>query len=441
MSAPAVLLKNGRIVDPANGIDRVGSVLLRDGVVAGIDVEDSSATEVDCTGNIVSPGFIDLHAHLRVPGFEHKETLATGSASAAAGGFTTVLCMPNTRPPLDNAQTVKELIARIDAESCVRILPIATISAERQGLASIDYDAVIAAGAVAFSDDGDSTIDSGVMAEALRATTRLGAPVMVHCEDRGLVGGAMHEGAVSAELGVKGLPAAAEEIILGRDLMLAEMTGGWLYGLHVSTARGVELVREYKARGVNVTAEAMPHHLIMTAEWVAGRRHFVNCNEPDGEPTEAPDALAKVNPPLRTAADARALLEGLLDGTIDVIATDHAPHAMSEKVGIPIEAAAFGMSGFEVALPSILALVRAGHFDIPQLVRWMTSKPAEIFDLPGGRLSPGSPADVVVWNPEQRWQVTPDALKTLSPNTPLLGMTLQGRVVRTFVAGNEVHAA
>lgn len=441
MTAGSVLLANGHIVDPSQNVDRIGSLLIEDGLIAGIDPSAESSRVIDCTGLVISPGFIDLHAHLRVPGFEHKETLATGSAAAAAGGFTTVLCMPNTRPPLDNAETITSLTSRIADESVVRILPIATISQGRKGLAAIDYDEVVVAGATGFSDDGDSTIESSVMATALRASMRLDRPVMVHCEDRGLVGGVMHDGVVSRELGVKGLPAAAEEIILARDLMLAEMTGGWLYALHVSTARGVELIREYKARGVRVHAEAMPHHLLMTDDWVAGRRTFVNCDEPDGDPAAAPDPLAKVNPPLRTAADARALLAGLLDGTIDVIATDHAPHTMSEKTNLPIEKAAFGMSGFEVALPSILALVRAGHFGLADLVRLMSTRPAELMGLPGGTLQTGALADVVVWDPLRRWDVTPQALRTLSPNTPLLGMTLQGKVIRTFVGGVEVHAA
>ncbi|MGD9713004.1 MAG: dihydroorotase [Thermomicrobiales bacterium] len=434
------LLTNGLIVDPANGIHRSGSILIDGDVIGGIDLPVTDAIEVDCTGLVIAPGLVDLHAHLRVPGFEYKETLATGSASAAAGGFTTVCCMPNTRPALDNPETIGSLFHLIASESDVRVLPIAAISRDRKGLNPVDYEALSAMGVVGFSDDGDSTTSSGVMAEALRASNRHGRPVMVHCEDPGLVGGVMHEGAVSAELGVKGLPAAAEEIILVRDLMLAEMTGGWLYALHVSTARGVELIREYKSRGVQVHAEAMPHHLVMTDQWMAGRRIFENCDEPPGESQDAPFGLAKVNPPLRTPADTKALLAGLLDGTIDLVATDHAPHAMSEKVGIPIEQAAFGMSGFELALPTMLSLVRASRFDLAELIRLMSAKPASLLGLNAGTLSPGAPADVCVFDPEFRWTVRAEALRTRSPNTPLMGMSVQGKVMRTFVGGAEVYA-
>ncbi len=441
MSDRLVLLRNGLIVDPANDLSRIGSVLIENGVIAAIDEEPDGAELIDCGGMVIAPGLVDLHAHLRVPGFEHKETLETGSASAAAGGFTTICCMPNTRPSLDRVEVVQELIEAIGEESSVRILPIATISKDRKGIEAVDYCTLGELGIAGFSDDGDSTIDSGVMAEALRASTTVNRPVMVHCEDPGLVGGVMHEGVVSEELGIQGLPAAAEEIILARDLMLAEMTGGWLYALHVRTARGVELIREYKGRGVRVHAEAMPHHLVMTDQWMAGRRIFENCDEAAGSGTDAPDPLAKVNPPLRTAEDTRALLAGLLDGTIDVVATDHAPHTLAEKFDVPIERAPFGMSGFEVALPVMLSLVRAGHFDLSQLIRLMSQKPAELLGLPAGNLAPGSPADIVVFDPEARWEVTPERLRTKSPNTPLLGMTVQGRVARTFVGGKEVYSA
>ncbi len=436
-----VLLKNGLILDPANDIARKGSLLIDGASIGGVDHEAPDAREINCAGLVIAPGLIDLHAHLRVPGFEHKETIATGSAAAAAGGFTTVCCMPNTRPALDSVETVSALIDTIASESIVHILPIATISRGRKGVEPVDYDALAGLGIAGYSDDGDSTLSSGVMADALRTTKRTDRPVMVHCEDPGLIGGAMNEGAVSAELGLKGLPAAAEEIILARDLMLAEMTGGWLYALHVSTARGVELVREYKARGVRVHAEAMPHHLVMTDQWLAGRRVLENCDEPSGSPQPAPYALAKVNPPLRTVEDTKALLAGLLDGTIDVIATDHAPHTMAEKLDVPIEQAAMGMSGFEVALPTILSLVRAGHFDLPEMIRLMSAKPASLLGLPGGSLTAGGPADIVVFDPEQRWTVEASTLRTKSPNTPLLGMSVQGKVIRTYVGGKEVFAA
>ena len=289
-----------------------------------------------------------------------------------------------------------------------------------------------------FSDDGDTTANSGVMRRALEASRELGRPVMVHCEDKGLAaGGAMHEGEVSRRLALPGIPTEAEEIVIARDLMLARLTGGWLHVCHVTTARGAELIRRAKADGVRVTAEVMPHHLLMSDEWVAGLRCLRNVDEPAGATAQPADPNTKVNPPLRTAADTRALLDALRDGTFDIVATDHAPHAAAEKRGTTYDRAAFGMSGLEFALPLLLALVRAGRMTLNDLVVKLSMTPATLLRRPLGALSVGAPADIVVFDPEERWVVTPDRLATKSSNTPLLGMELRGRAKLTLVGGEE----
>lgn len=442
-SGRGLVIRQGRVIDAANGIDRVADVLIRDGAIAAVgDVGTTSGIDVfDASGLVVTPGLIDVHVHLRVPGFEQKETLATGTAAAAAGGFTTVCCMPNTKPALDSPDVIADLQHRIQREASVRVLPIATISRGRTGGAAVDFAALAEAGAIGFSDDGDTTANSAIMRQALEASKVLDLPVMVHCEDKALAAGAMNEGEVSRRLGIPGIPGAAEEIIIARDLMLAELTGGWLHVCHVSTARGVELIREAKRRGVRVTAEAMPHHLTMDDEWVAGSRHFLNVSEQDGQRGEPGDPNTKVNPPLRTAADTRAVLAGLLDGTLDCLGTDHAPHAQPEKQGSSFERAAFGMSGSEFALPLTLALVRAGHLTLPELIARWTVEPAKFLHGEGGTLTPGVAADVTVFDPDATWTVCAGHLKTKSPNTPLLGMTLRGQVKLTLMDGEERYRA
>ncbi|MGA7670252.1 MAG: dihydroorotase, partial [Nitrolancea sp.] len=289
------------------------------------------------------------------------------------------------------------------------------------------------AGAIGFSDDGDSTRNSQAMREALEWSESSGEPIMVHCEDWSLInGGVMHEGAVSRELGLPGIPAAAEEIILNRDVELARITGGWLHALHVSTARGVRLIRRAKNEGVLVTAEAMPHHLLMTDEWVAGRRSFVDGPSFGSRPS--PDPLAKVNPPLRTADDARALLSGVIDGTIDIIATDHAPHAAADKSD-DLTKAASGMLGLEVSVPMLMELVRSDRLTLSLLVDLLSCKPARLFNLPGGTLRPGSVADLTIIDPDREWTVSEDTIVSKSKNTPLLGATLRGQAMLTMVEG------
>ncbi|MCC6791989.1 MAG: dihydroorotase, partial [Thermomicrobiales bacterium] len=297
----ALLIRGGRVVDPANNRDQIADLLIRDGRIAAIGeaLEAADAEVFDAAGLVVTPGLIDLHVHFRTPGFESKETIATGTAAAAAGGFTAVCCMPNTRPALDSVEVLHSLNQTIANEGSVRVFPIAAITKGRKSEEAVDFDALAAAGAIGFSDDGDSTRDSKLMRAALEASKRLDRPVMVHCEDWTLADGAMNEGEVSRKLGLKGIPAEAEEIIIARDLLLTALTGGWLHACHVSTARGIEMVRQAKAVGVNVTAEVMPHHLVMSDDWVAGDRTLHNTQEAPGAPGTAADPNTKVNPPLR----------------------------------------------------------------------------------------------------------------------------------------------
>lgn len=444
MSTQNWWIRGGYVVDPHAGIDRIADVLIVDGRVALVgDVVGRPGSDgarlVDAAGMLVTPAWIDIHVHLRQPGFPEKETIATGTAAAAAGGFATIACMPNTNPALDSPAVLRDLKRSVDEEGVVRVLPIATITRGRTGAAAVDFDALVAAGAIGFSDDGDTTADSAIMRQALGASVRLDRPVMVHCEDKALAFGAMHEGEVSRRLGIAGIPAAAEEIIIARDLMLAELTGGWLHICHVSTGRGAALIGEARERGVRVTAEVMPHHLVMSDEWVAGDRTLHNTKEAAGGLMPPGDPNTKVNPPLRPVADTAALLNALQEGLFDCFATDHAPHAAPEKSGSSYEKAAFGLSGLEFAFPSTYALVRGGHVSLSELVRLWTIEPARILQIERGTLTPGSVADVTVFDPDDEWTVTPEMLKTRSANTPLLGMTLRGRAKLTLVDGEERH--
>ena len=320
----------------------------------------------------------------------------------------------------------------------IPVMPIGAITKNRAGAELVDFDSLAAAGVVGFSDDGVSTANSALMRSALQASKRLALPIMVHCEDPYLVGGVMHEGEVSRRLGLAGLPAAAEEIFIARDCLLAGETGGWLHVLHVSTAIGVDLIRQAKTRGVRVTAEAMPHHLVMTDEWVAGSRELENTAEA-GSPGVAGHPDTKVNPPLRTPADTVVLLEGLIAGEIDMLATDHAPHAAAEKSGTTIARAAFGMIGLELAVPIMLALVRSGRITMSQVIDRIATRPARIWNLANGNLRVGEPATLTMIDPDRTWRVTPDELRSKSKNTPLLGMSMTGRAVLTLVRGKVVH--
>lgn len=437
-------IRGGHVVDPHAGIDGIVDVLIVDGRIAVVgDVaghpDSGEARPIDAAGKLVTPGWIDIHVHLRQPGFPEKETIATGTAAAAAGGFATIACMPNTKPALDSTPVLRDLERAVVEEGVVRVLPIATITEGRTGAVAVDFDALVAAGAIGFSDDGDTTADSAIMRQALEASARLDRPVMVHCEDKALASGAMHEGDVSKRLGIVGIPAAAEEIIIARDLMLAELTGGWLHVCHVSTGRGAVLIADAKRRGIRVTAEVMPHHLVMSDAWVAGDRELHNTVERQGTSVPPGDPNTKVNPPLRPVDDTVALLTAVQQGVFDCFATDHAPHAAPEKTESSYENAAFGLSGLEFAFPATYALVRAGHLSLMELVRLWTVEPARILRVEPGALTPGSTADVSIFDPDDEWSVTPEVLKTKSANTPLLGMTLRGRAVLTLVDGEVRH--
>jgi dihydroorotase len=437
----SLLLRNGRMIDPAIGLDQIGDLLIVDGRIASISrkpITDSADREVDCTGHVISPGWIDMHVHLRVPGQEHKETIETGTAAAAAGGFTAIAVMPNTEPALDSVDTIRWLLNECRDRASVRVMPIGAITVGRAGQDLVDFHALAKLGVVGFSDDGISTANSALMADALVASKRLGKPIMVHCEDPYLVGGVMHEGEVSARLGLPGIMAAAEESFISRDCLLAHEIGGWLHVLHVSTGIGLQIVIQAKALGAQVTAEVMPHHLVMTDEWVAGDRTLQNTNE-RGPDAPAAHSDTKVNPPLRTADDTHALLAGLANGDFDILATDHAPHAAHEKRDIPITNAAFGMIGLEMAVPTMLALVRAGHLTITQVIDRFSTQPARLWNLPGGRIEAGEVASLTVIDPAHHWTVTEDALQSKSKNTPLLGTEMSGRAIMTICEGKVVH--
>ncbi len=435
------LLRGGRVVDPASGLDGLADVRVSGGRVAavGVLIPESMERVIDVDGLIVAPGLIDVHVHLREPGQEWKETIATGTAAAAAGGFTTVFCMPNTDPPLDSVAMLEEFRRRAERDTLVSVHPIAAISEGRRGARSVDFDALAASGVVGFSDDGESTVNSSIMREALEASIRLGIPVMVHCEDPALTGGGMHEGDISRSHRIRAIPAAAEEIMIDRDLALANLSGGWLHVCHVSTGRGADAIAQARKQGTHVTAEVMPHHLTMTDEWVAGQREMVNVDERTAERSPVGDSDTKVNPPLRTREDAVRLLRALRDGEIDLVSTDHAPHARPEKQGRPFATAAFGLSGSELALPVMLALVRAGALSLAAMVSALSRTPARLWNLKSGSLRPGMTADIVAFDPNEQWVVRPDRLATRSANTPLLGRELRGRAKLTFVGGDERH--
>ncbi len=434
-----VAIRGGRVIDPANGVDSTGTVVFTDGRIVSSDspyVADASAQIIDATGLIVCPGLVDAHVHLRDPGLTYKEDLYSGARAAAAGGFVRMCCMPNTKPVLDNPAIVNEVRER-GRKTGIHIHPIGAISEKQEGLKLAPLRQMAEAGAIGFSDDGISTKSSQVMRQALEYSIDLNLPIMVHCEDPEMASlGSMHQGSVSRELGDPGIPALAEESYIQRDIELAADTGGWLHVLHVSTVRGAEMIRKAKADGVRVTAEVMPHHLALTDEWVAGRRRFAG--EKERFDLGRVDPNAKVNPPLRPESDALGLIEYVLDGTIDFIATDHAPHSVLDKPPVLSEAA-FGMSGLEVALPALQRVVERGDLDWSLVVDLLTRRPCQTLNLPGGRLTAGDPADITLIDPSLSWTISETSLVSRSKNTPLLGMTVTGRAVVTIVGGKVLH--
>lgn len=419
-----LLIYGGRIIDPGQGIDEVGNLLITEGVIAGRGetVSQSGCDVLNAEGLIVCPGFIDLHCHLRQPGFEEKETIATGTKAAARGGFTTVCCMPNTNPPLDNQASIDYVKSVAAAEGVVSVLPIGCVSKGSKGEELVDMDELAAAGVIAYSDDGQPVSDSRMMQMALSYSRAFGLPVIEHCEDKSLTeGGQINEGMVSLELGLRGIPAAAEERMVHRNLALASQTGAHLHIAHVSTRGSVELIRRGKNSGINVTAEVTPHHLTLTEEKALG----YNTN-------------AKVNPPLRTKQDIAALIRGLKENVIDIIATDHAPHTETDKQ-CEFTLAAFGISGFETALGSLMSLVHQEQIPLATLIAKLTSEPAKIIsDSKRGTLRAGVPADITIFDPYREWLVDPDAFASKGKNTPLAETLLKGKVMATIFQGKPV---
>ena len=437
-------IRGGRILDPGRGVDLVGDVLIREGRIAAVgpDVAAEAERIVDARGLIVCPGLVDIHCHLREPGFEHKETIETGTRAAARGGFTTVCCMANTEPPIDSRASVEYILRTAGSQGVVRVLPIGCISRGRQGKELAEMGDLAEAGAVGFSDDGSPVADASLMRHALEYASAFDLAVIEHCEDLSLSHeGVMHEGWVSNRLGLRGIPPAAEDAAVARNIGLAEFAGAHLHVAHVSTRESVELIRRAKERGVHVTAEVMPHHLALTDEAVM----LSAVESPGGL---AYDTNAKVNPPLRPRADVDACIEGLADGTIDAIATDHAPHAIEDKL-CEFDFAAFGISGFETALALCLSVVQAVEavreppLQLPVLIERLTSGPVRALGLerfvPGlGSLAEGAPGDVLVFDPEAEWVVDPERFVSKGKNTPLAGRTLKGRVVATVYGGRPV---
>ena len=448
-------LRGGRVIDPANDLDAVADVLIIDGRVAAVgpDVGKEATQTIDACGLVVCPGFVDIHCHLREPGFEQKETIATGTLAAARGGFTTVCAMPNTEPPIDTAAAVEFILRTAREQGTVRVLPIGCVTRGRAGRELAEMAELAEAGVIAFSDDGSPVADAHLMRRALEYTSMLGLPVIDHCEEPSLAaGGVMHEGWVAARLGLRGVPAAAEESLVARDIALAELTGARVHIAHVSTAGSVEMIRQAKARGMPVTAEVTPHHLTLTHEAVLGSGEAPGSLAPSTSSGQAYDTNAKVNPPLRTPQDAAACLDGLRDGTIACIATDHAPHAVEDKL-CEFDQAAFGISGLETALGLCLSLVhdvvgavREPPLRLPTVIEKLTIGPVRALRLDQriqglGTLSVGAPGDVVLIDPEAEWTVAPERFASKGRNTPLAGRRLRGRVVATVYGGRVAWQA
>ncbi|HVN87029.1 MAG TPA: dihydroorotase [Candidatus Binatia bacterium] len=423
-----LLIAGGTVVDPANGVHASCDVLVLDGEIVEVAAPGHGAGSgvdlLDATGCLVVPGLIDMHVHLREPGYEYKETIETGSRAAAVGGFTAVACMANTNPVNDSAAVTETIIEKARAANLVRVYPIGAVTMGLQGEQLAEIGEMRRAGIVAVSDDGQPIMSGELMRRALEYAGMFGIPVIAHEEDRGIAcGGVMHEGAVSLRLGLKGVPSAAETVMVARDIALAEQTGGRVHIAHVSAAGSVELIRSAKARGIAVTGEASPHHFTLTDAAVDG----YNTN-------------AKMNPPLRCESDVAAVRAGIRDGTLDVIASDHAPHHRDEK-DVEFDAALNGIVGLETALPLALRLIAEADIPIDTLIRAMSTNPARILGVPGGSLSVGAPADIAIIDPKRRWRVDPAVFASKSRNTPFGGWEMEGQAVATIVGGRVVHRA
>ena len=422
-----LLIKGGRVIDPSEQRDETADLLIEDGVVKSIQsgIAPDGAEVFDAAGLVVSPGFVDLHVHLREPGEEYKETLRSGAHAAVAGGFTSVCAMPNTKPVNDNASVTRYIIDKAREAGLARVFPVGAITCGSEGVELAEMAEMKEVGIVAVSDDGRPVMNSQVMRHAMEYARDHGLVVVDHCQDLNLsAGGAMNEGRYSTLLGLKGMSRAAEESHVSRDILLAELTGARVHIAHVSTEGAVEMVRQARRRGVSVTCEVTPHHFALTDEAVLGF-----------------DTNTKMNPPLRSEADRQALVRGMADGTIDAIATDHAPHHQDEKM-LEYDRAPFGVIGLETALGVALTkLYHTGEVTLMRIIEMLTAGPARAFCLPCGKLAEGSAADITIFDPQRRWQVDPRQFKSKSRNTPFAGWQLDGIVVATYVGGREVYRA
>ena len=420
-------ITGGRVIDPASGRDSLGDVFAIDGVIAEnlSDAQRAAAHTVDATGLVVAPGLIDIHVHFRDPGQTHKETIRSGSEAAAAGGFTTVICMPNTSPVCDNAGTIQRIMHKAEHDAVVRVHPTGCLTLGMEGEALAPTGQLREAGAVAMTDDGKCVQKNEIMRRAVEYADMFGLPIMDHCQDASLTSGAvMNEGEWSLKLGLRGWPSAAEDIIVARNVILADLTGARIHMQHISSAASVDILRDARSRGIPVSGEASPHHLTFTDACLADY-----------------DTVYKMNPPLRTEADRQALIEGLRDGTLGCVATDHAPHTPTEK-DQEFDAAPFGVIGLETSLGATLEIL---HYEagmaLPEVLALMTCGPAKIGGLRAGTLAPGTPADICLFDPEEAWTVDPDRFFSRARNCPWAGRRLRGRVHTTIVGGKKVFDA
>jgi len=416
-------IKNGRVIDPANGIDEVRDLFIEEGKIVENLSQKEKAIVIDASGKVVTPGLIDIHVHFREPGQSHKETIATGSRAAAKGGFTTVVCMPNTNPVADSPATIAWIQERAAMTACVNVLCTGAITRGIAGEEMSPIGALAAAGVVAFTDDGHCIQNHGVMRRAVEYARQFGLPIMDHCQEATLsADGVMNEGEWSTRLGLPGWPALAEDLIVARNILLAEETGHPIHCQHISSARSVRLLREARRRGVPITAEACPHHIALTDE---GLKNF--------------DANFKVNPPLRTPTDIDEIIAGIADGTISILASDHAPHASYEKE-VELDRAPFGMLGLETELAVFLEILlhQRKALSLSQIIALLTINPARLLRLDRGTLSVGAPADITILDPDHAWIYDKNDSPSLSRNTPFHGMSLRGRAVQTIVAGKSV---
>jgi dihydroorotase len=419
-----ILIKRGRVIDPSQKLDRVTNLLIENGKIAGFDVPDNAAGDViDAANRIVAPGLIDMHVHLREPGREEDETIETGTAAALAGGFTSIACMPNTEPPIDTQGTVEFIHHQAARAKNCNVFVVACVSKNREGKELAEIGQLVQAGAVAFSDDGAPVYNPELMRRAFEYCLMFDKPVLNHCEVRELTqGGVMHEGLVSMVLGLPGMPAAAEDVMVSRDISLAQVTGGKIHIMHVSTSGAVDMVRRAKSRGIRVTTEVCPHHFSLSDESL---RSF--------------DSNYKMSPPLRGAQDVEACIAGLRDGTIDVICTDHAPHALEKKMR-ELDQAPFGIVGLETALGLVVTkLIEPGVLDWPSAIAKLTMNPARVLGINKGTLAVGEDADVTIIDPAYEWTVDPARFRSRSKNTPFAGWRLRGRAEAVILGGEVRH--